>query len=54
MRAKGLTIAGMVALGFVLFAGTARAQTPAPTRDDIVAKLNRFEQAAEVDLPALK
>ncbi|MDD1534974.1 MULTISPECIES: OmpA family protein [unclassified Bradyrhizobium] len=55
MRAKRLTTAGLgIALGFALLAGPARAQTAAPTRDDIVAKLNRFEQAAEVDLPALK
>ncbi|KYH01166.1 OmpA family protein [Bradyrhizobium sp. DOA1] len=55
MRAKGLAIAGLgMALGFALLAGAARAQTAAPTRDDIVAKLNQFEQAAEVDLHALK
>jgi len=49
MRAKGLATAGLgIALGFVLLAGAARAQTAAPTRDDIVAKLNHFEQAAEV------
>lgn len=55
MRAKGLGTAGLgIALGFVLLAGAARAQTAAPTRDDIVGKLNHFEEAAEVDLPALK
>ncbi|SDG49150.1 Outer membrane protein OmpA [Bradyrhizobium sp. Rc2d] len=55
MRAKGLSTAGLgIALGFVLLAGAARAQTAAPTRDDIVGKLNHFEEAAEVDLPALK
>lgn len=55
MRAKGLASAGLgIALGFALLAGAARAQTAAPTRDDIVAKLNRFEQAAEIDLHALK
>jgi outer membrane protein OmpA-like peptidoglycan-associated protein len=55
MRAKGLATAGLgIALGFALLAGAARAQTAAPTRDDIVAKLNQFEQAAEVDLHALK
>ncbi|MDA9427258.1 MULTISPECIES: OmpA family protein [Bradyrhizobium] len=55
MRAKGLTAARLgIALGFVLLAGAARAQTTAPTRDDIVGKLNRFEEAAEIDLPALK
>ncbi|MFB6415320.1 MULTISPECIES: OmpA family protein [Bradyrhizobium] len=55
MRAKGLATAGLgIALGFALLADTARAQTAAPTRDDIVAKLNRFEQAAEIDLHALK
>lgn len=55
MRATGLAIARTgIALGFVLLAGTAGAQTAAPTRDDIVGKLNHFEEAAEVDLPALK
>lgn len=55
MRAKGLGTAGLgIALGFVLLAGAARAQTAAPTRDDIVGKLSHFEEAAEVDLPALK
>lgn len=43
-----------IALGLALLAGAARAQTAAPTRDDIVGKLNHFEEAAEVDLPALK
>ena len=41
-------------LGLALLAGAAGAQTAAPTRDDIVGKLNHFEEAAEVDLPALK
>lgn len=55
MRAKGLSTAGLgIALGFVLLAGAAGAQTAAPTRDDIVGKLNHFEEADEVDLPALK
>ncbi|RZM94112.1 hypothetical protein CWO91_39535 [Bradyrhizobium genosp. SA-3] len=55
MRAKWLSTAGLgIALGFVVLAGAARAQTAAPTRDDIVGKLNHFEEAAEVDLPALK
>ncbi|MGL3107625.1 OmpA family protein [Bradyrhizobium sp. BR 1432] len=55
MRAKGRSTAGLgIALGFALLAGAARAQTAAPTRDDIVGKLNHFEEAAEVDLPALK
>lgn len=55
MRAKGPCIAGtVVALALALLAGTAGAQTAAPTRDDIVGKLNHFEEAAEVDLPALK
>ncbi|MGY0572273.1 OmpA family protein [Bradyrhizobium sp. RDM12] len=40
-------------MGFALLAGAAGAQT-APTRDDIIGKLNHFEEAAEVDLPALK
>ena len=39
-----------MALGLALVAGAARAQT-APTRDDIVGKLNHFEAAAEVDIP---
>ncbi|MDA9467387.1 OmpA family protein [Bradyrhizobium sp. CCBAU 53415] len=55
MRAKGLATARLgIALGFVVLASAARAQTAAPTRDDIVGKLNHFEEAAEFDLPALK
>lgn len=49
-RLSGLALA----LGLALLAGAASAQTAPPTRDDIVGKLNHFEQAAEVDLPALK
>ena len=59
MRATGLSTAGIgIALGSVLglalLAGAAAAQTAPPTRDDIVGKLNHFEEAPEVDLPALK
>ena len=59
MRANRLFTAGPVialciGLGLALLAGAAGAQTAAPTRDDIVGKLNHFEEAAEVDLPALK
>ncbi|MDA9404716.1 OmpA family protein [Bradyrhizobium sp. CCBAU 45389] len=55
MRANRLSAAGLcVALGLAVLAGAARAQTAAPTRDDIVGKLNHFEEAGEVDLPALK
>lgn len=54
MRANGLSTAGIcIALGLTLLAGAAGAQT-APTRDEIVGKLNHFEEAAEVELPALK
>lgn len=42
-----------ITLGLALVTGTAAAQT-APTRDDIVGKLNHLETAADVDLPALK
>jgi outer membrane protein OmpA-like peptidoglycan-associated protein len=55
MRAKGLSTAGIgIALGLALLAGAASAQTAPPTRDDIVGKLNHVEEAAEIDLPALK
>lgn len=55
MRANGLASTGLwVTLALTLLAGAASAQTAAPTRDDIVGKLNHFEEAAEVDLPALK
>lgn len=53
MHANRLSGIG-IALGLALLAGAASAQTPPPTRDDIVGKLNHFEQGAEVDLPALK
>ena len=54
MRANGIAITLVVVQVLALLAGAASAQTAAPTRDDIVGKLNHFEQAAEVDLPALK
>ncbi|EJN14634.1 outer membrane protein/peptidoglycan-associated lipoprotein [Bradyrhizobium sp. YR681] len=54
MRATGIAITLGLTLGLALLAGTAGAQTTPPTRDDIVGKLNHFEQAAEIDLPALK
>src|SRR3954451_9499719 len=55
MPATRLSTAGIcIALGLALLAGTADAQTAPPTRDDIVGKLNHFEQPAEIDLPALK
>lgn len=54
MQATGRVTAGIgFALGLALLAGAAGAQT-APTRDDIIGKLNHFEEAGEVDLPALK
>ena len=58
MRATGHITAGIgialgIALGLALLEGAAGAQT-APTRDDIVGKLNHFEEAPELDLPALK
>lgn len=55
MRTTGHSISGIgIALGLALFAGAAGAQTAAPTRDDIIGKLNHFEEPAEFDLPALK
>lgn len=54
MRAIGHLATGIgFALGLALLAGPAGAQT-APTRDDIIGKLNRFEETPEVDFPALK
>jgi len=53
MRAVGLTLPS-IALAVLLVAGPVRAQTAAPTRDDIVAKLNHFEEAPEFDAAALK
>ncbi|MEK9278147.1 OmpA family protein [Bradyrhizobium sp. ISRA442] len=54
MRANRSCNTGIgIALGLALLAGAAGAQT-APTRDDIVGKLNHFEEAADVDIPALK
>ena len=41
-----------ITLGLALVTGTAGAQT-APTRDDIVGKLNHLETASDVDLAAL-
>ena len=42
-----------ITLGLALVTGTAGAQT-APTRDDIVGKLNHLDTASDVDLAALK
>ena len=44
-----LTVGICIALGLALLAGAAEAQTAPPTRDDIVGKLNHFEQPAEID-----
>ena len=52
MRRARLSLVS-IGLALALAAGSARAQT-APTRDDIVGKLNHFEAASEVDLAALK
>jgi outer membrane protein OmpA-like peptidoglycan-associated protein len=55
MRAMRPPFFSMLAIGLAIAIapGTVRAQT-APTRDDIVGKLNHFEAASEVDLAALK
>lgn len=58
MRATRVTLPRIalalgVAFTLALPTGLARAQT-APTRDDIVDKLNHFEQAPDLDLAALK
>ena len=53
MRAVSLTLPS-IALAMLLAAGPVRAQTGAPTRDDIIAKLNHFEEAPELDVAALK
>ncbi|MES1148717.1 MAG: hypothetical protein ABUL53_05985, partial [Bradyrhizobium guangdongense] len=55
MRATGLSFSRVaLAVALTFAAATARAQTAPPTRDDIVAKLNHYEQDAEFDQPALK
>jgi len=55
MRAAGFTLStAALALAALLAQAPVRAQTAAPTRDDIVARLNHFEQAPELDLAALK
>ncbi|SFI24348.1 Outer membrane protein OmpA [Bradyrhizobium sp. Gha] len=54
MRVPGHVTAGFaIALGLALLTGAAGAQT-APTRDDIVGKLDHFEEGVELDVPALK
>jgi outer membrane protein OmpA-like peptidoglycan-associated protein len=53
MRAPRIFACG-IGLAIALGAGAAVAQTAAPTRDDIVAKLNHLGETVEVDLPALK
>jgi OmpA-OmpF porin, OOP family len=53
---QGLRGLGLLAGAVVLSALTSipvRAQT-APTRDDIIAQLNRFEAAADINLPSLR
>ena len=50
MRAVRLPLFA-IGLALALATGTARAQT-APTRDDIVGKLNHFEAASEVSASA--
>jgi outer membrane protein OmpA-like peptidoglycan-associated protein len=55
MRAPGLTPSRIgLALALMVAMDAARAQTAPPTRDDIVAKLDHFEQAPGLDVAALK
>jgi outer membrane protein OmpA-like peptidoglycan-associated protein len=55
MRASGFALQSLgLALGVMLTAGTVSAQTAPPSRDDIVAKLDHFEQAPDLDVAALK
>ncbi|MCP3476240.1 OmpA family protein [Bradyrhizobium sp. CCGUVB1N3] len=55
MRAAGFTLQSIgLVLALMLAAGHVGAQTAPPTRDDVVAKLNHFESAPDVDLAALK
>jgi outer membrane protein OmpA-like peptidoglycan-associated protein len=55
MRAAGLALQSIgLGLALVLAMGPVGAQTAPPTRDDIVAKLNHFEAASDLDLLALK
>jgi outer membrane protein OmpA-like peptidoglycan-associated protein len=54
MRASRLSLTSIgIALAMVLAAPAGRAQS-APTRDDIVGKLDHFEAASDIDLAALK
>ncbi len=54
MSASRLSLSSIgIALSILLASGTVRAQT-APTRDDVIGKLNHFETASDADLAALK
>ena len=51
--ARRLRDLGLLAGALVLLAGMpARAQTPPPTRDDIILQLSRFEAPADIDVAA--
>jgi OOP family OmpA-OmpF porin len=53
--ARRLRDLGLLAGALVLLAGMpARAQTPPPTRDDIILQLSRFEAPADIDVAALR
>jgi outer membrane protein OmpA-like peptidoglycan-associated protein len=51
---RSLRHIGPLAAALMLWAGSAADAQTAPTRDDIIGQLNRFETPADIDVPALR
>ena len=45
---------GLLAVALVISAGSPADAQTAPARDDIIARLDRFETPADIDVPALR
>jgi outer membrane protein OmpA-like peptidoglycan-associated protein len=45
---------GLLAVALVISAGSPAGAQTAPARDDIIARLDRFESPADIDVPALR
>jgi OmpA-OmpF porin, OOP family len=54
LAVRSLWHIGLLAAALVMSAGSPAGAQTAPTRDDIIAQLNRFETPADIDVPALR
>src|SRR6476660_2631815 len=54
LAARSLWHIGLLAAAFAVLAGSPAGAQTAPARDDIIARLDRFETPADMDVPALR